>query len=69
MATLIITEKTSQAGDLRSGWSARKSWSTCAAAAPRRPASLDDVAKVSGVGQSKLKRYGADMLKVVWANW
>src|SRR5262249_26664095 len=34
----------------------------------RRPASPDDLAKVSGVGQSKLKRYGADVLKVVRAN-
>jgi hypothetical protein len=33
-----------------------------------RPASLDDLSKVSGVGQSKLKRYGADVLEVVRAN-
>ena len=38
------------------------------AIARKRPASLDDLAKVSGVGQSKLKRYGADVLKVVRAN-
>src|SRR5262249_18440976 len=38
-------------------------------ATPReRPASLDDLAKVSGVGQNKLNRYGADVLRVVRAN-
>jgi ATP-dependent DNA helicase RecQ len=31
-------------------------------------ANADELAKVSGVGQSKLKRYGADVLKVVRAN-
>ena len=41
---------------------------TLSAIARKRPASLDDLAKVSGVGQSKLKRYGADVLKVVRAN-
>ena len=41
---------------------------TLSAIARERPASLDDLAKVSGVGQSKLKRYGADVLKVVRAN-
>src|SRR5262249_22442702 len=42
--------------------------STLSAIARMRPASLDGLAKVSGVGQSKLKRYGADVLKVVRAN-
>src|SRR5215467_4286540 len=32
---------------------------TLSAIARKRPASLDDLSKVSGVGQSKLKRYGA----------
>jgi superfamily II DNA helicase RecQ len=41
---------------------------TLSAIARERPASLDDLAKVSGVGQSKLKRYGADVLKLVRAN-
>jgi len=41
---------------------------TLLAIARERPASPDDLAKVSGVGQSKLKRYGADVLKVVRAN-
>jgi ATP-dependent DNA helicase RecQ len=41
---------------------------TLSAITRERPASLDDLAKVSGVGQSKLKRYGADVLKVVRAN-
>ena len=41
---------------------------TLSAIARERPASLDDLAKVSGVGQSKLKRYGVDVLKVVRAN-
>jgi ATP-dependent DNA helicase RecQ len=38
---------------------------TLSAIARERPATLDALAKVSGVGQSKLKRYGADVLKVV----
>jgi ATP-dependent DNA helicase RecQ len=42
---------------------------TLSTIARKRPASLDDLAMVSGVGQSKLKRYGADVLKVVLANW
>jgi len=37
---------------------------TLSAIARERPASPDDLAKISGVGQSKLKRYGADVLKV-----
>src|SRR6516165_9571904 len=41
---------------------------TLSAIARERPASPDDLAKLSGVGQSKLKRYGADVLKVVRAN-
>jgi ATP-dependent DNA helicase RecQ len=41
---------------------------TLSAIARKRPASLDDLSKVSGVGQSKLKRYGADVLKVVRGN-
>ena len=35
------------------------------AIARQRPAACDALAKVSGVGQSKLKRYGAAVLKVV----
>ncbi|HEU0159362.1 MAG TPA: DNA helicase RecQ [Hyphomicrobiaceae bacterium] len=42
--------------------------STLSAIARLRPASLDDLSKVSGVGQSKLKRYGTDVLEVVRAN-
>ncbi len=38
---------------------------TLSAIARQRPASLDALAKISGVGQSKLKRYGDDVLKVV----
>jgi superfamily II DNA helicase RecQ len=41
---------------------------TLSAIARKRPSSADELAKVSGVGQSKLKRYGADVLKVVRAN-
>jgi ATP-dependent DNA helicase RecQ len=41
---------------------------TLLAIARERPASPDDLAKVSGVGQSKLKRYAADVLKVVRAH-
>jgi superfamily II DNA helicase RecQ len=37
------------------------------AIARERPASADALAKVNGVGQTKLKRYGADVLKVVLA--
>ena len=35
------------------------------AIARERPAAADALAEVSGVGQSKLKRYGADVLKLV----
>ena len=38
---------------------------TLSAIARERPASAEALAKVSGVGQSKLKRYGADVLKMV----
>jgi ATP-dependent DNA helicase RecQ len=38
---------------------------TLSAIARQRPATLDALAKISGVGQSKLKRYGEDVLKVV----
>ena len=38
---------------------------TLSAIARQRPASLDALAKISGVGQSKLKRYGGDVLRVV----
>jgi ATP-dependent DNA helicase RecQ len=38
---------------------------TLAAIARQRPASADALAKVSGVGQSKLERYGGDVLKLV----
>ena len=41
---------------------------TLSAIARERPASSEALAKVSGVGQSKLKRYGADVLKVVREN-
>jgi ATP-dependent DNA helicase RecQ len=41
---------------------------TLSAIARKRPSGADELAKVSGVGQSKLKRYGADVLKVVRAN-
>lgn len=41
---------------------------TLSAIARQRPANPDALAKVSGVGQSKLKRYGADVLKVVQQN-
>ncbi|KAB2911958.1 MAG: DNA helicase RecQ [Hyphomicrobiaceae bacterium] len=41
---------------------------TLSAIARERPASAEALAKVSGVGQSKLKRYGADVLRVVRAN-
>jgi ATP-dependent DNA helicase RecQ len=39
--------------------------STLAAIARRRPANADELAEVSGVGQAKLERYGADVLRVV----
>jgi ATP-dependent DNA helicase RecQ len=38
---------------------------TLAAIARERPANAQALAKVSGVGQSKLKRYGADVLRIV----
>ena len=38
---------------------------TLAAIARRRPATVDALAKISGVGQAKLERYGADVLRVV----
>jgi ATP-dependent DNA helicase RecQ len=41
---------------------------TLMAIARERPASTDALAKISGVGQSKLKRYGDEVLKVVRAN-
>jgi ATP-dependent DNA helicase RecQ len=41
---------------------------TLSAIARQRPGNADELAMVSGVGQSKLKRYGADVLKVVRAN-
>jgi ATP-dependent DNA helicase RecQ len=41
---------------------------TLSAIARQRPASLDALANISGVGQSKLKRYGDDVLKVVQQN-
>ena len=41
---------------------------TLSAIARERPSSTDDLARVSGVGQSKLKRYGADVLRVVRAS-
>lgn len=41
---------------------------TLSAIARERPASMDALAKVSGVGQSKLKRYGTEVLKIVCDN-
>jgi len=38
---------------------------TLSAIARQRPATLDALARISGVGQSKLKRYGEDVLRVV----
>lgn len=38
---------------------------TLSAIARERPRTADALAKVSGVGQSKLKRYGTDVLKIV----
>jgi ATP-dependent DNA helicase RecQ len=39
--------------------------STLAAIARARPTTVDAIAKISGVGQAKLERYGADVLRVV----
>jgi ATP-dependent DNA helicase RecQ len=39
-----------------------------AAIARRRPTSADALAKIGGVGQAKLERYGADVLRVVVEN-
>jgi ATP-dependent DNA helicase RecQ len=39
-----------------------------AAIARRRPANADALTKISGVGQAKLERYGADVLRVVAEN-
>ena len=41
---------------------------TLAAIARQRPAGADALAKVSGVGQKKLERYGADVLRIVREN-
>jgi ATP-dependent DNA helicase RecQ len=41
---------------------------TLAAIARRRPASAEALAKINGVGQAKLERYGADVLRVVADN-
>jgi ATP-dependent DNA helicase RecQ len=41
---------------------------TLSAIARQRPLSADALAKVSGVGQRKLERYGADVLQIVRAN-
>jgi ATP-dependent DNA helicase RecQ len=41
---------------------------TLAAIARRRPTSADALAKIGGVGQAKLERYGADVLRVVAEN-
>ena len=41
---------------------------TLSAIARERPASREALAKVSGVGKSKLERYGSDVLKVVQAH-
>jgi ATP-dependent DNA helicase RecQ len=38
---------------------------TLAVIARQRPASADALAKISGVGQTKIERYGADVLKLV----
>jgi ATP-dependent DNA helicase RecQ len=38
---------------------------TLAAIAHQRPANADALARISGVGQSKLQRYGADVLRLV----
>jgi ATP-dependent DNA helicase RecQ len=39
--------------------------STLAAIARRRPGTEDELSEISGVGQAKLERYGADVLRVV----
>jgi ATP-dependent DNA helicase RecQ len=41
---------------------------TLAAIARRRPTSADALAKIGGVGQAKLERYGTDVLRVVAEN-
>jgi ATP-dependent DNA helicase RecQ len=41
---------------------------TLAAIARQRPAGADALARISGVGQSKLERYGADVLRLVREN-
>jgi ATP-dependent DNA helicase RecQ len=41
---------------------------TLSAIARQRPASADALAKVSGVGQKKLERYGVDVLRIVREN-
>ena len=41
---------------------------TLAAIARQRPAGADALATVSGVGQKKLERYGADVLRIVREN-
>ncbi|HJZ45422.1 MAG TPA: HRDC domain-containing protein, partial [Hyphomicrobiaceae bacterium] len=41
---------------------------TLSAIARERPGSREVLAKVSGVGKSKLERYGSDVLKVVQAH-
>jgi ATP-dependent DNA helicase RecQ len=41
---------------------------TLSAIARERPATVESLGKVSGVGQSKLKRYGADVLDIVRRN-
>jgi ATP-dependent DNA helicase RecQ len=38
---------------------------TLAAIARCRPATVDALGEISGVGQAKLERYGADVLRVV----
>ncbi len=41
---------------------------TLSAIARQRPAGADALAKVSGVGQKKLERYGVDVLRIVREN-
>ncbi len=43
--------------------------STLSAIARDRPTSADALARISGVGQTKLARYGADVLEVVRVHW
>ena len=38
---------------------------TLAAIASQRPASTDALARISGVGQKKLERYGTDVLAII----